>query len=143
MSKLLINEHPLIVLPSLAEEVGINEAIVLQQLHYWLDNPKVGKLWRGKSWVRNSVREWQEDDEGEPENNHAGYFGEQEKPKTLYNWSNAPKNALFAAVDEDGRGFWYGEEYSGGSWSLGFARIDPIDILHTLPAAESLEKRPG
>ena len=35
MSKLLINEHPLQVLPSLATKIGLNEAIVLQQIHYW------------------------------------------------------------------------------------------------------------
>jgi hypothetical protein len=36
MSKLLINEPPLQVLPSLAVAIGLNEAIFLQQLHYWL-----------------------------------------------------------------------------------------------------------
>ena len=36
-SPLLINEHPLMVLPSLATAVGLNQAIVLQQVHYWLD----------------------------------------------------------------------------------------------------------
>jgi hypothetical protein len=36
MSKLLIQEHPLQVLPSLAIKIGLNEAIFLQQLHYWL-----------------------------------------------------------------------------------------------------------
>jgi hypothetical protein len=36
MSKLLINESPLQVLPSLAVAIGLNEAIFLQQLHYWL-----------------------------------------------------------------------------------------------------------
>ncbi len=36
MSKLLINEPPLQVLPSLAVAIGLNEALFLQQLHYWL-----------------------------------------------------------------------------------------------------------
>jgi hypothetical protein len=36
MSKLLINEAPLQVLPTLAVAIGLNEAIFLQQLHYWL-----------------------------------------------------------------------------------------------------------
>lgn len=61
MSKLLINEPPLQVLPSLAKAIGLNEAIVLQQLHYWISNPKVGKEHDGMRWVYNSVREWQED----------------------------------------------------------------------------------
>ena len=33
---LLISEPPLQVLPSLAVKIGLNEAIVLQQIHYWL-----------------------------------------------------------------------------------------------------------
>ena len=36
MSNLLIEEPPLQVLPSLALAVGLNEAIILQQMHYWL-----------------------------------------------------------------------------------------------------------
>lgn len=60
-SKLLINEPPLQVLPTLARFVGLGEAIVLQQLHYWLQNPKVGVHHNGHKWVRNSIREWQAD----------------------------------------------------------------------------------
>ena len=37
MSKLLIADVPLVVLPKLAEEIGLNEAIFLQQLHYRLE----------------------------------------------------------------------------------------------------------
>ena len=38
MSKLLINESPLTVLPHLATEIGLNEAIFIQQVQYWLYN---------------------------------------------------------------------------------------------------------
>lgn len=34
---LLIDEHPLQVLPELAKAIGLNEAIILQQVHYWLN----------------------------------------------------------------------------------------------------------
>ena len=40
MSGLLINEPPLQVLPTLAQRIGVNEAIMLQQVHYWL-NPRL------------------------------------------------------------------------------------------------------
>lgn len=40
MSKLLISESPLLVLPSLAETIGLNEAIVLQQIHFWTSKEK-------------------------------------------------------------------------------------------------------
>lgn len=61
MSNLLINEPPLQVLPSLAKEIGLNESIVLQQIHYWMGNKKVGKWHDDKKWVRNTVDQWQED----------------------------------------------------------------------------------
>lgn len=56
MSKLLIQEHPLQVLPSLAVKIGLNEAIVLQQVHYWAIQGK--NEIDGTCWVYNSVSEW-------------------------------------------------------------------------------------
>ncbi len=35
-TRLLINEAPLQIFPTLARKIGLNEAIVLQQMHYWL-----------------------------------------------------------------------------------------------------------
>ena len=59
MTKLLINEHPLMVLPTLAEKIGLNEAIILQQIHYWLD-PRINKNFRkGVYWVYNTYQEWE------------------------------------------------------------------------------------
>lgn len=56
MSKLLINESPLQVQPSLAKAIGLNEAVFLQQLHYWLG---VSKFVRDeKKWVYNTYDEW-------------------------------------------------------------------------------------
>lgn len=62
MSRLLIDESVLVVIPSLAKAVGLSEAIILQQVHYWLMNKKVGK-WARKDgqalkWVRNTHEEW-------------------------------------------------------------------------------------
>ena len=58
MTKLLINEHPLMVLPTLAEKIGLNEAIILQQIHYWLD-PRINKNFReGVYWVYNTYQDW-------------------------------------------------------------------------------------
>lgn len=56
---LLINEYPLLVLPNLAREIGLNEAIFIQQLHYWL-NGKSAKVKDGKKWVYNTYEDWQE-----------------------------------------------------------------------------------
>ncbi len=59
MNKLLLNEPPLIILPSLASVLGLNEAIFLQQLHYWL--LKSTTLFDGKKWVYKTVEEWEKE----------------------------------------------------------------------------------
>jgi len=57
MSKLLIHEAPLQVLPTLAVKIGLNEAIILQQLHYWLSRSGA-KIIDGKPWVYNTYQDW-------------------------------------------------------------------------------------
>ncbi|EIQ6427006.1 conserved phage C-terminal domain-containing protein [Listeria monocytogenes] len=58
-NNLLINDYPLQVLPALAREIGLNEAIVLQQIHYWLN--KKQNLIDGKYWTYGSAKKWQEE----------------------------------------------------------------------------------
>lgn len=62
MSKLLINEEPLQVLPGLATAIGLNEAIILQQMHYWINiNKKTNKGYEnGEYWTFQTYKEWQE-----------------------------------------------------------------------------------
>lgn len=57
-SPLLIHEPPLQVLPSLAVAIGLNEAIILQQVHYWLKHSQ--HVVDGTPWVYNSYSQWQE-----------------------------------------------------------------------------------
>ncbi|MEK4913437.1 hypothetical protein [Bacillus sp. FSL E2-8887] len=52
----LLNEHPLIILPSLAVDIGLNEAIIVQQIHYWLQ--KSNHEYDGRKWIYNSAEEW-------------------------------------------------------------------------------------
>lgn len=58
MSRLLIDEPPLQVLPSLAAAIGLNEAIFLQQLHYWLLLTR--HEYDGRVWVYNTYDGWRE-----------------------------------------------------------------------------------
>lgn len=58
MSKLLINEQPLQVLPSLAQKIGLNEAIVLQQIHWLLNCSK--HQFDDRAWLYNTYEQWQE-----------------------------------------------------------------------------------
>lgn len=57
-STLLIDESPLQVLPSLAARIGLNEAIVLQQIQYW--TRVSGHKREGRTWIYNSAKAWQE-----------------------------------------------------------------------------------
>ena len=57
LSKLIINERPLLIPPTLAEKIGLNEAIVLQQVHFWLTVSDKEK--DGKRWVYNTYEDWQ------------------------------------------------------------------------------------
>lgn len=52
MSDFLFQCQPLVVNPLLAKEIGLNEAIVLQQMHYW--QQKMGKE------IYNSYKDWQD-----------------------------------------------------------------------------------
>ncbi|MCZ4492709.1 MAG: replication protein domain protein [Conexibacter sp.] len=56
MSKLLIPEPPLQLLPSLAAAIGLNEALVLQQVHYWSRRSK------DDGWVQRPLDKWREED---------------------------------------------------------------------------------
>jgi uncharacterized phage protein (TIGR02220 family) len=56
MSRLLIKESPVMIIPSLAVKIGLNEAVVLQQIHYWLGISK--HQIKGKTWVYNTYEEW-------------------------------------------------------------------------------------
>lgn len=55
-SHLLMNEYPLIVLPSLAAKIGLNEAIILQQIHWWTSKGK--NIRDSRSWVYNTYADW-------------------------------------------------------------------------------------
>ena len=57
MAQLLIDEYPLMVSPSLAVKFGLNEAHILQQMHYWLQ--KSNYEHDGRKWIYNSYTEWQ------------------------------------------------------------------------------------
>jgi len=59
MSDLLVGKL-LTIRPALAIKIGLNEAIVLQQLDYWLNHAE--KEHDGKMWIYKSYEKWQEQD---------------------------------------------------------------------------------
>ncbi|RFU63685.1 replication protein [Peribacillus saganii] len=57
MSGLLIKESPLMIIPSLAVKIGLSEAVILQQVHYWLKSSK--HEFNGRKWIYNTYKDWQ------------------------------------------------------------------------------------
>ena len=55
---LLISEPPLQVIPTLAVKIGLNEAMFLQQVHYW--SLRAATQHGGHVWVYNTVKQWHE-----------------------------------------------------------------------------------
>lgn len=55
--KLVEDGSPLLVYPSLAKKVGLNEAIILSQVHYWLQRSTNYR--NGYYWTYHKYREWQ------------------------------------------------------------------------------------
>ena len=55
---LLIAEQPLQLQPKLAVRVGLNEAILVQQIHYWLQ--RSNHTHDGKKWIYNTHDSWLE-----------------------------------------------------------------------------------
>lgn len=61
----LLDEYPLLVLPTLAVKLGLNAAIVIQQIHYWIKmNERMDKkkaathFYEGRWWTYNSYENW-------------------------------------------------------------------------------------
>ncbi len=57
-SNLLIDDHPLVIIPRLAVLIGLDEAIVLQQVRYWLSDARSPHVHEGRRWVRFTHQEW-------------------------------------------------------------------------------------
>lgn len=64
-SKIISSESPMIVLPLLAAEIGLNEAIMLQQINYWIsiyednsDKYKKTHFHNNKFWIYNTYEDW-------------------------------------------------------------------------------------
>jgi hypothetical protein len=64
MNKLLIDEYPLMVLPTFAKKIGLKNAIFVQQIHFLTQtkqqNNDIYTHKDGYMWVYNTLDEWQE-----------------------------------------------------------------------------------
>lgn len=121
MSKLLIQEPPLQVLPSLAVKIGLEEAIAAQQIHYML-NAKYKVVEReGDLWVEMSYTEWQ---------------------KVFPFWSTQKIGRVFRSLEE--QGIVESQQFRVGDWDmrkayrLNYAAIEALENQEPEPK----EKQP-
>ena len=56
----LYSKHPIFVDTDLAVVIGLKEAVVAQQLNYWLHS-KSAKIINGRRWIYNTYEKWQKD----------------------------------------------------------------------------------
>jgi len=61
-NKYLLDESPLLIFPTLAKLIGLNKAIILQQIHYWLlkNETNENAVKDGRVWCYQSYPKWQE-----------------------------------------------------------------------------------
>ncbi len=59
---LLVPERPLLLMPRLAILIGLDRALVLQQVRYWLGDDRRPLVRDGRRWVAKSYPEWRERD---------------------------------------------------------------------------------
>ena len=59
--KLLYTQEPIVINPVAAEVLGVNEAIIVQQVHYWLNINEKAKInfYNGRYWTYNTYENWQ------------------------------------------------------------------------------------
>ena len=123
MSKLLINEQPLQVLPTLANAVGLNESIVLQQVHYWLENARKGKnkakFKEGKYWVYNSYPKW--------------------KKSNFPFWSVATIKRIFLNLED--QEYLLSAQFSGNNrqkwYSINYEKVDELEASLEIPSGQN------
>ena len=63
MDMTILNSHPLVLDKELAVVLGLNEALILQQVHYWIEiNKKNNRNFHeGRYWTYNTIDEWHEE----------------------------------------------------------------------------------
>lgn len=57
---LLMPSRPIVINPDLAYSIGLNEAIALQQVNYWLKETTSGLERDGVRWIYNTTEQWLE-----------------------------------------------------------------------------------
>lgn len=103
---LLIAESPLQVLPSLAVAIGLNEAMMLQQMHFWLN--KTRHSHKGHKVFYKSVLDWQTEFPFWSESTIKRTLYSLKKQKLIFVWTNLQKRKIGDLPD---RTNWFAVNY--------------------------------
>lgn len=123
---LLFEDKPLVINPKLAELIGLNEAIIIQQMNYWLK--RSDKFIDDKAWIYNSAPQWQK---------QFPFFSESTIKRTITSLES--KGLLFIGnYNKDGRDRtkWYSINYDALNQLVSDAScqnercIDQIEPMH-------------
>lgn len=115
MSKLLIDEYPLMVLPTFAKEIGLKNAIFVQQIHFLTQtkqqNNDIYTFKNGHMWVYNTIKEW-----------HRNYFSFMSKSTLKRVIKNCEKDGYIISTDEFNK-----SEYDKTKWyRINYEKISDI-----------------
>jgi hypothetical protein len=124
-NNLLIADRPLLVLPRLVAFVGLNEAIVLQQVRYWLSDDLRPQVRDGRRWVYNSYEDWQE--------------------RNFPFWSVATVKRAFASLERQGLLISANYNKSGRDhtkwYTVDFDRLLELDRLYRAAHGQAVKRR--
>lgn len=115
MNKLLIDEYPLMVLPTFAKKIGLKNAIFIQQIHFLTQtkqqNNDIYTYKNGDMWVYNTINEW-----------HKNYFSFMSKSTLKRVIKNCEKEDFIISTDEFNK-----SEYDKTKWyRINYEKISEI-----------------
>ncbi|MFW5795471.1 MAG: hypothetical protein ACOCV1_08320 [Bacillota bacterium] len=115
MNKLLIDEYPLMVLPTFAKKIGLKNAIFVQQIHFLTQtkqqNNDIYTYKNGDMWVYNTINEW-----------HKNYFSFMSKSTLKRVIKNCEKEGYIISTDEFNK-----SEYDKTKWyRINYEKISEI-----------------
>lgn len=131
MSKWFVNKKKILMIPiDLAMRIGFNEAVVLNQLNYWLENDGAGVEVDGHKWIYNTYTEWRD---GRKDAN-----GKQVQEPNFPFWSTKTIQRIFASLENSG--LVISRQFDAKTWDHGkYYRID-YEKMDALEAVDDLDK---
>ncbi len=115
MNKLLIDEYPLMVLPTFAKKIGLKNAIFVQQIHFLTQtkqqNNDIYTYKNGHMWVYNTINEW-----------HKNYFSFMSKSTLKRVIKNCEDDGYIISTDKFNK-----SEYDKTKWyRINYEKISDI-----------------